>query len=284
MNEYIKKLILAAQGSIAKLKALPQQIKEYLAAKVLPLFGLLSIKGKWELYDWNHCDAHNNLASDEFFALRDSGQLVGCCKQELIAWDNMILDAWITSIIKNMLGTAGAPDNLTVDYIVVGTGYTTVASTDTQLNLEFYRAAPTYTAQNGKSIISELYINPATANPPTTLIVSGTQDQITVTGGTGTNFAVNNRIRIATSNGFKFRTITNIATDTFDLEPDATQIGTPTVGGGVVKCYAEYALVGGDATGSANTGKFINRSLKSYPKTSASGATIRVTISFLSKT
>ena len=243
----------------------------------------LNISGKWELTDWKHCDAHNNLTPNEFYALRDSGQLAECCKQELIAWDNMILDAWITSIIKNMLGTNTAPDNLALDYIVVGTGYTTVASTDTQLNLEFYRAAPTYTAQNGKSVISELYINPATANPPTTLIVSsGAQNSITVTGATGANFAVNNRLRIVTSNGFEFRTITNIATDTFTLDSDL--LGTPTVSGGVVKCYAEYAIVGGDATGSANTGKFVNRSLSSYAKTTASGATIRVTISFLSKT
>lgn len=85
----------------------------------------------------------------------------------------------------------------------------------------------------------EIWNSPPANRTPSTLIVSSADStHITITTGEGVNFAIHNKLKIETANGYEFRTITGIATDTLEL--DAPLFGLPTIGGKIWTCVIYF--------------------------------------------
>lgn len=280
IRDILLRLISLDEDELKSIRKHPAKLAEFIRG-IVNVLSQMGIKGLWEVFDWFPCSQHIRATQEHLMVDRHLGvfEHCGCHTKLAFVKENKIVDEWIDAIIAHMLGTDVANQDLNVDYIAIGSNYTTPAAGDSALGNELYRAAPTYEAQSSRSYVAELYVNPTTANGETDTVASvGTQFQVfDLTDAT--NFVAGDRIRLATSNGNEFATISTIVSNTITLTSATYTTGTITVGGTVIQCWGEYSTIAGGATGSPSANDlFVNRAQSTHAKTSGKGAVVRVTV------
>ena len=176
---------------------------------------------------------------------------------------NLVMNGLLDTIIARMVGTATSSQDLQGRKLAIGTGNVTPDVDETVLEQEFYRASFTQATPVDNQASFVLFVNRSTANGYTTDAVTDAGNTTTyflVDPATAANFQIGNTIRVTTSVGFDFTTVTdiNLALNTLTVNPPLSAI--PITGDQVVQAWAEAGVFGNDtATGVANTGTMFNR-------------------------
>jgi hypothetical protein len=180
-------------------------------------------------------------------------------------------------------GTASSLQTMAFKYFAIGNKYNPISFSDETLGNEIYRRAPDTIAEDGQSTIyATTLISASQANPTlNTTVTSSTATIITVASATGA--IVTGRIQVITANNTYYATITNVSGNQLTVADLIDSGGTtytqfpaadiPQSGDEVDGTHCEAAIVTrDDATGTANTGKILNRRIFDYAKRTGSVA------------
>lgn len=237
---------------------------------------------------WTRCPKHRPLDDSEFVALMQSGSDLACCRPDKREpYYNLIVDKWHESHQKHLLKTNGAAEDLGIDYIAVGTGYSTPAAGDTTLTKEIHRGSPVTSYANGnKTTVFILTVAEGSGNPAfsgsTVATITGTTNtttQIVLQSGQGASFTANDLIRVSiAASGNEDSVVQSISVDTLTLKAANALSQAPASGDTVVIKWGELGTFCGAATASLNTGTLISHTLINEIKDSVTFATIEIQI------
>lgn len=228
-----------------------------------------------------------HLCKEEQFDLWKRGFI----KDELIlVQHNKIIDAFKHALIANMVSSPpAAADDVLVDYVGLGTASTNSTAgvapdpaNDTQLQTEFYRAAPTSKYRSNSTFVSILALAETDANPTNTTVASGASaTQFDVQAGQGTNYAQYDLIRVFINGQWENVVVASVSTDTITLHASTPLSQTPSGTEAVQRMFGAVMQFCGAASGTANTGTPVNHSALEFAKTSSTYILVENHINFI---
>jgi len=226
-----------------------------------------------------------HLTPTERMRLIRNGTIKTALKKEQ---KNKIMMKLKTAIIKGHAKTAGADDDLGIDYIALGTGDTNQTTgieidvASAALNREAYRATPLEVYQSGSKCVINLYLESTDANLESSTIASATDERnFSVQATKGALYNANDRIRVWVDD-YEEVTVESVTTDAVLLKASTPLSRTPDVDAEVERLYTECAAFAGAATSTPGSGTKLNHAPLTFPKTEDESVLIQVHLHYIS--
>lgn len=218
--------------------------------------------------------AWHNARLLECRAALNAGEVPGVRVVSLDRGSNLILRGFYEDLFARFVSgnDADASQTLQIKYLALGLSYAQSVFTQSDLTHEFFRKAlnPDDTYDDGISTFyASLYLTKGEANPlGNTTVVSATSTTITIPGE-ALGFSTGCRVQVTTANNTYNCTVTvsgpvltcsDITGGSLTGASAFDPSDIPQAGDTVIALIAEGGfIIGNDATGSANTGKAMNR-------------------------
>lgn len=221
-------------------------------------------------FEISRCQEHQLYPDHDFRKAVAIFDVFNCCSfKKALEKRNTVTKLLINQIRNNQISASpAATEHMKIDYLAIGANYTTPVNTDTLLGNELFRAAPDTLISNGdNTVVAFNYIDVSTGNGASTTVAAGTWTTTSFDVDDDTDFTAGDRIRVAIGAGYEFRTIDTVSSGTITVTTafSSAPLATATC----IQAWGEGGLFAGAATGTADTGTLLNRSLLEYGKDSS---------------
>lgn len=234
-----------------------------------------AIEGRWDI--WEIDPARFPGKTDDEIISEVHAQFVRHKKQQncplfadhvrpaVVYRKNKVVNGLIDTIIHRMIGTYTGSEDLVARRLAIGHSNNTPTINDAQLGLEFYRTTFIDQFQDSNKATFIVFVNRTQGNGNSTTVVTdggNTATSFKVQTGQTALFNIGDRIRVTTTSGFNFTTITNLdgINDIITVSGTEPLLDTPVNPNPVMQVWAEAAIFGNTgASNTLNTGVMFNR-------------------------